>query len=89
MIFEQNVKDTKFIFVLEQAELRVTRWYNCMGKTYSHEWDMNEITVSGLGELVKRFKQMPDEMWENIEPNVCTNFVPPNVQNKGIRRVGA
>ncbi len=88
MIFEQTHRDTKFIFVLEQAELKVTKLYNHKAQTYTHKWDMNEITVSDLAQLVDRFKKMPTEMWELVEPERCENFRPQNV-SKGVRRVGA
>ncbi len=85
MIFEQTEGSTKFIFAASVSELKVTRYYNATGKTYTHKWDMNDITVGELAHLVERFKQMPTEMWDDIEPEMCDNFSPPNV-SKGIRR---
>ena len=44
-------------------------------------------TVAEFARLVEMFKKMPDEMWEEVEPEMCEAHSP-NVNVSGIRRFG-
>ena len=67
LAFDQLHKEVKYIFVLDEDKLEVCKYYNGHGLRYTHKVTKND-TIAELARLVERFKMMPNEMWEAIEP---------------------